>query len=72
LAFTVDLRCRETGDAGPCKHPGMDSPSATPVTVPVLDAGDIRLRPFRRDDASWVYYVSLDAELRRRLSLPDP
>jgi RimJ/RimL family protein N-acetyltransferase len=50
----------------------MDSPGATPITVPVLDAGDIRLRPFRRDDAAWVYYVSSDAELRRRLSLPDP
>jgi RimJ/RimL family protein N-acetyltransferase len=50
----------------------MDSPSATPVTVPALDVGDVRLRPFRHDDAAWVYYVSLDAELRRRLSLPDP
>lgn len=50
----------------------MDSPTATPVEVPVLDAGDIRLRPFRRDDAAWVYYISLDTELRRRLSLPDP
>src|SRR5215475_11688667 len=50
----------------------MESPTAAPITVPVLHAGDLRLRPFRRDDAAWVYYVSLDAELRRRMSLPDP
>ena len=42
------------------------------LTVPVLSAPDVRLRPFRREDASWVYYVSLDPQLRRRLSLPDP
>ncbi|HEV7656593.1 MAG TPA: GNAT family N-acetyltransferase [Mycobacteriales bacterium] len=45
---------------------------ATPIAVPVLVAADVRLRPFRRDDADWVYYVSLDPELRRWLSLPDP
>ena len=50
----------------------MNVPSATPITVPVLNGPDIRLRPFRREDAAWVYYVSLDPELRRRLSLPDP
>lgn len=46
--------------------------AAPPITVPVLSARDVRLRPFRRGDAAWVYYVSLDPELRRRLSLPDP
>ena len=30
------------------------------------------LRPFRREDAAWVYYVSLDSEIHQRLSLPDP
>ena len=44
----------------------------TSITVPVLGAPPVRLRPFRHDDAAWVYYVSLDPELRRRLSLPDP
>jgi len=43
-----------------------------PITVPVLSAPPVRLRPFQRQDAAWVYYVSLDPELRRRLSLPDP
>jgi RimJ/RimL family protein N-acetyltransferase len=51
---------------------GMDLPTARPITVPVLTALDVRLRPFRHDDAAWVYYVSLDPELRRNLSLPDP
>ena len=50
----------------------MDSTTSTPITVPVLTAQSVRLRPFRREDADWVYYVSLDPELRRRLSLPDP
>jgi RimJ/RimL family protein N-acetyltransferase len=50
----------------------VDSPVAVPITVPVLAAANFRLRPFRREDAAWVYYVSLDPELRRRLSLPDP
>jgi len=50
----------------------MDLPAAEPITVPVLTAPDVRLRPFRPDDASWVYYVCLDPELRRGLSLPDP
>src|ERR1044072_9392268 len=50
----------------------MDVPSATPITVPVLNAPDVRLRPFGRQDGAWVYYVPLDPELRRRLSLPDP
>jgi RimJ/RimL family protein N-acetyltransferase len=50
----------------------VDSPVAVPITVPVLAAANVRLRPFRHDDAAWVYYVSLDPELRRRLSLPDP
>lgn len=31
-----------------------------------------RLRPFRHDDASWVYYVSQDLALRQALSLPEP
>lgn len=53
---------------GLCDPSGMDSP----ITVPVLVAPDVGLRPFRREDAAWVYYVSLDPELRRRLSLPDP
>lgn len=44
----------------------------TSIAVPVLGAPPVRLRPFRRDDAAWVYYVSLDPEIRRRLSLPDP
>jgi len=50
----------------------MDSPTAKPITVPVLTAPDVRLRPFRPEDAAWVYYVSLDPELRRHLSLPEP
>jgi RimJ/RimL family protein N-acetyltransferase len=44
----------------------------TSITVPVLTAPPIRLRPFRHEDAAWVYYVSLDPEIRRWLSLPDP
>jgi RimJ/RimL family protein N-acetyltransferase len=50
----------------------MDPSTTAPITVPVLTATRVRLRPFRRDDAAWVYYVSLDPELRRGLSLPDP
>jgi hypothetical protein len=50
----------------------MDSTTSASITVPVLAAQSIRLRPFRHEDADWVYYVSLDPELRRRLSLPDP
>lgn len=50
----------------------MDSPTAKPIPVPVLTAPDVRLRPFRPEDAAWVYYVSLDPELRRHLSLPEP
>jgi RimJ/RimL family protein N-acetyltransferase len=46
--------------------------SLPPIPAPVLTAPGIRLRPFRPDDASWVYYVSLDPEIRRRLSLPEP
>ena len=42
-----------------------------PIEVPVLEARDLRLRPFRPEDAAWVYYVSLDPELRRRISLPE-
>jgi RimJ/RimL family protein N-acetyltransferase len=50
----------------------MDSPAARPISVPVLTTPDVRLRPFRPEDVSWVYYVCLDPSLRRGLSLPDP
>lgn len=50
----------------------MDPSATPPITVPTLTAPAVRLRPFRPEDAAWVYYVSLDPELRRRLSLPDP
>ncbi len=46
--------------------------AAAPIAVPTLTTERLRLRPFRRDDAAWVYYISLDPELRRRLSLPEP
>ncbi|MBO0883400.1 MAG: GNAT family N-acetyltransferase [Mycobacterium sp.] len=47
-------------------------PAAAPIIVPTLTMAQLRLRPFRPDDAAWVYYVSLDPELRRQLSLPEP
>lgn len=46
--------------------------AAAPITIPILTTEQLRLRPFRRDDAAWVYYISLDPELRRQLSLPEP
>ena len=52
-----------------CHHSGMGLPA---ITVPVLTTPRLRLRPFRRQDAAWVYYISLDAELSRALSLPAP
>jgi len=57
---------------GSCDDPGMDPPGAPPITVPILTTARLRLRPFRPEDAAWVYYVSLDPQLRRWLSLPDP
>jgi RimJ/RimL family protein N-acetyltransferase len=60
------------GFGGPCDHAGMDSPAAPPISVPILDTDRLRLRPFRQDDAAWVYYVSLDPDLRHWISLPDP
>ncbi|MDT0270529.1 GNAT family protein [Streptomyces sp. DSM 44915] len=37
-----------------------------------LDAGSIRLRPFRGSDIDWLYRVSLDPGLRRYIDLPSP
>jgi RimJ/RimL family protein N-acetyltransferase len=45
---------------------------APPITVPVLTTDRLRLRPFREQDAAWVYYISLDPELRHWISLPTP
>lgn len=42
------------------------------MNAATLTVGHLRLRPFRREDASWVYYVSQDRALREALSLPDP
>ena len=37
-----------------------------------INAGDLRLRPFRVDDIRWVYEVSLDPEVQRFLQIPIP
>ncbi|WP_052852058.1 GNAT family N-acetyltransferase [Streptomyces avicenniae] len=37
-----------------------------------IEAGSIRLRPFRSDDIDWLHQVSADPLLRRFIDLPSP
>lgn len=49
-----------------------DRTTREPLDLPVLTTDRLRLRPFRPDDVSWAYHVSLDPEFTRWLDIPDP